>query len=108
MAEITELGPDSFDKTIADTKGLLVVYFYGPYCGHCEAFNPIFESVSSEMGDKVKFTKLNMFEHIKLAEKCAVRGTPTILIYKDGKECDRQIGGEPKDALLARLASRAD
>jgi thioredoxin len=109
MAEdIMELGPDTFDKTIKDTKGLLLVYFYGPYCGQCMAFNPIFESVVSEIGGKVAFAKVNMFEHTKLAEYCGVRGTPTLIIYKAGKECDRQMGAMSKENLLARLESRAD
>jgi thioredoxin 1 len=105
MADILELAPDTFYKTISDTKGLLVVYFYGPYCGHCEAFNPIFESVVSEMDGNATFAKVNMFDHVALAQYCAVRGTPTIIIYKDGKELDRQTGGEAKDAFSARIGA---
>jgi len=102
---IIELGPDTFKKTINETKGLLVVYFYGPYCGQCAAFNPIFEAVVDETGDKAVFSKLNMFEYVDLAQYCAVRGTPTIIFYKDGKECDRKMGGESKEAFAARISA---
>jgi thioredoxin-like negative regulator of GroEL len=102
---ILELGPDTFDKTIADTKGALVVYFYGPYCGQCMAFTPIFEEVAAEMGDKALFAKVNSFEHIDLGLRCGIRGTPTIVFYKNGQQCDKQLGGEPKEAFKSRVGA---
>jgi thioredoxin-like negative regulator of GroEL len=98
MAEnILELGPDTFDKTIADTKGVLVVYFYGPYCGHCMAFTPVFEQVVAEMGGQAVFSKLNSFEHIDIGRRCGIRGTPTLVFYKDGSQVYKQAGSLSKE-----------
>jgi len=108
MAEnIIDIVADTWDKTADESKGLLVVYFYGPYCGHCTMFTPIFEAVAAEMGDKAKFAKVNCFENMSLATNCSIRATPTILIYKDGQECDRYMGAETKEALSARITKCA-
>jgi thioredoxin 1 len=101
---IVELSADSWDKNVSDAKGLTVVYFWGPSCGHCTMFTPIFEAVAAEMDDKAAFAKVNCSEHINVATDCGIRGTPTVLIYKDGEVRDRHIGAETGEALAKRIA----
>jgi thioredoxin 1 len=101
---IIELGADSWDKKVKDSKGLMVVYFWGPLCGHCTAFSPTFGAVAAEMGDKAGFAKVNCSDHLSVATDCGVSGTPTILIYKDGVERDRHVGAETREALTKRIA----
>ena len=100
---IVELGPDTWDKNVSDAKGLIVVYFWGPACGHCTMFSPIFEAVAAEVGDRAVFAKVNCTEHVSVAIDCGIRGTPTVLIYKDGEVVDRHVGAETKEALVKRI-----
>ena len=102
-ATIIELGPDTWDKNVSDAKGLVVVYFWGPACGHCIMFSPIFEAAAAELGDRAGFAKVNCSEHMSIVADCGIRGTPTVLIYRGGDVLERHVGGETKEALVKRI-----
>jgi thioredoxin 1 len=100
---IKALGQESWEKTIKETKGLLVVNFWGAKCSDCEVFMPVFESVAAELGDKAKFATVECYQDLSHPLGCGVRGAPTVIIYKDGKECERKMGSETKERLVARI-----
>lgn len=101
--ELRELKADTYASDISATKGVLVVYFWAPWCGHCKGFNPVYEEVAAELDAHASFAKVNCDEQTPAAVQCKVSGTPTIVIYKDGKEVDRNVGGLPADSLRGRI-----
>lgn len=86
--------------------GTTIVDFWAEWCGPCKALGPIFEELSKEIKD-VTFAKLNVDESGEIAADQGVRGIPTLIIYKDGKEIDRIVGLLPKDALKQRIEGAA-
>jgi thioredoxin 1 len=100
---IIELKAATYAADVEANKGILVVYFWAPWCGHCKAFTPTYESVAKQLGADVTFAKVNCDEQTAAAVHCNVSGTPTILIYKQGKEVDRIVGGMPSDHLIERI-----
>jgi len=84
---------------VKKSSGMMLVYFWAPWCGHCKMFSPTYEEVAAEMAGKARFAKLNCDEHASVAVQCKITGTPTVIIYLDGKETDRIVGGQAKDAL---------
>ncbi|GIW58854.1 MAG: thioredoxin [Candidatus Dojkabacteria bacterium] len=77
-------------------EGYVVVDFWAEWCGPCLAFAPVFEKVAEEMGEKVKFAKLNVDDNPSIAQKFGVMSIPTIILLKDGKEVSRQMGAMPE------------
>jgi thioredoxin-like negative regulator of GroEL len=102
---IVELAADTWDKYITDAKELMVVYFWGPACGHCTMFSPTFEAVAAELGDKAGFAKVNCSDQLSVATDCGIRGTPSILIYGNGEVIDRHVGAETKEELVKRITA---
>ncbi len=100
---IVMLSGDTWSEEVAQCKGLVVVFFWAPWCGHCKMFAPTFDELSREYADKLKFAKLNCDEHAAVASKCKIMGTPTMLFYKNGEEVDRIVGGIPKAELKAKI-----
>ena len=64
---------------------------------------PILETLASQMGTKVRFTKLNIDENPRTAARFNVSSIPTLLIMKQGKEIDRIIGLAPAEEIQRRL-----
>lgn len=95
----------TWDAQVSQSHGIVLVYFWAPWCGHCTRYAPIFEELAKEYKGKMAFAKLNCDENPDVASRCEVRGTPTLVIYRDGEKIDSIVGGIPKVQLQAKLDS---
>ncbi|NGX37918.1 MAG: Thioredoxin [Chlamydiae bacterium] len=94
---IQEVSEQSFDQEIS--SGTVIVDFYGPWCPPCKRLTPVLESLSEEMKGKVTIVKVNIDSSPNLMEKYEVRGVPTLIVFKDGKEKKRAVGYQDKSAV---------
>jgi thioredoxin 1 len=46
---------------------------------------PIIEELAKKMGDVIEIRKVDVDQHMDLAEKYGIRVVPTLIIEKDGK-----------------------
>ncbi|OGB57248.1 hypothetical protein A2Y26_02640 [candidate division CPR2 bacterium GWD2_39_7] len=95
-----ELGPnetkfdaDNFDKEVLESDKPVLVDFYTSTCGHCIQSAPIFTETSNLLEDQVKFGKLEIRKNREYIDKYKIEGTPTFVLFKDGKEVARREGG---------------
>ena len=57
------------------------------WCGPCKVLKPIMEKLSDEFKDKANFYYADIDEKaINSASAAAVRGVPTVVVYKKGIE----------------------
>ncbi|MFN9477778.1 MAG: thioredoxin, partial [Rickettsiales bacterium] len=73
--------------------------FWAEWCGPCRMLAPILDQLSEEMNDKVKIVKMNIDENPETPSKFGVRGIPTMLLFKEGKQIATKVGVQPKNAL---------
>ena len=59
--------------------------FFATWCGPCRMQTPILEELAKKMGDSVEIKKVDIDQHMDLAEKYGIRVVPTLIIEKDGK-----------------------
>ncbi|MCK9630321.1 MAG: thioredoxin [Methanoregula sp.] len=59
--------------------------FFATWCGPCKLQTPILEELAKKMGDSVEIRKIDVDQHMDLAEKYGIRVVPTLVIEKDGK-----------------------
>jgi len=59
--------------------------FFATWCGPCRMQTPILEELGKKMGDSVEIKKVDVDQHMDLAEKFQIRVGPTLIIEKDGK-----------------------
>ena len=83
----------------------VVVDFWAPWCGPCRIIAPIIEELAMELGDKVKFGKLNTDENPNIAMRYGIRAIPTIMLFKNGEVVDTRKGVQPKEALKQMINS---
>jgi len=93
-----EVNESNFDEVISkyDT---VVVDFWAPWCGPCRLLAPVIEQLAKEMKGKVVFAKLNTDENPKIAMRYRVMSIPTLILFKNGKIVDRNVGAMPADML---------
>jgi thioredoxin 1 len=97
-----ELNASNFDEVIS--KDVVLVDFYGDNCPSCKGQDMILESVVDEMGDKVKFAKVEAKKYLALAGgRYDIKSLPTTIIFKDGIEVRRFAGMIGEEPLVKEL-----
>jgi thioredoxin 1 len=79
--------------------------FYADWCGPCKIMDPIIHELSSDWGEKVKITKIDVDTEQEKSMQFGVMSIPTYVIMKDGQEVDRLIGSVPKQTLKSKIES---
>ena len=63
----------------------VLIDFFATWCGPCRMQTPILEELAKKMGDLVEIKKVDIDQHMDLAERYGIRVVPTLVIEKDGK-----------------------
>jgi len=82
----------------------LLIYFSAPWCGPCKQVAPILEDLAAEQSSEC-IVKINIDENAEAAARFSVRNIPTVILFADGKEKARLLGGKPKSVYKALLAT---
>lgn len=80
----------NFDQTITSNNTVLVDFF-ATWCGPCKMLAPVLEQFA-ESETNVKVVKVDVDEEPDLAMRFGISSIPTLLVFKDGKLADKQIG----------------
>jgi thioredoxin 2 len=96
------LSDADFARTIADSEIPVMVDFYADWCGPCKVMAPIFDDLASKHQGKVLVAKLDTDRNQTTASSFNIRGIPTTIVFRNGKEVARQVGGSAA-AILERM-----
>jgi len=93
--------PDSFAAASAQ-----LLFFYTPWCPHCESVKPEIEKVKRRHPD-IEFSDINVEEDPAMASFYRVRSVPTFVALMNGKEVDRREGFS-NASQLEQMAKRIE
>jgi thioredoxin 1 len=89
-----------------ETKnGVVLVDFWAEWCGPCRRLAPTVDALATDYDGRATVAKLNVDENPNVPGRYAIRGIPTLLLFKDGQLAETIVGLVPK-ADIARLIER--
>lgn len=95
------LSDQNFSSQIKN--GVTLVDFWAEWCMPCKMMAPVLNSVAAEVADGASVGKINIDQHQSSAAKYNVRSIPTLILFKNGKEINRFVGGKSKEFLVKQL-----
>lgn len=91
----------NFETDVLKSDVPVLVDFWAEWCGPCKALAPKLDEIADQYQGKMKVMKVNIDDNPQSPAKYGIRGVPTLLIFKNGKEVDQIVGNHPKDNILA-------
>jgi len=85
----------------------VLVDFFAPWCGPCQAQGPIVEDLAKDMEGKAGVGKINTDEEMEIARQYGIMSIPTIIIFRNGEPAERFVGVQEKAALADILTKPA-
>ena len=77
----------------------VVVDVWATWCNPCHVIEPDMRRLTQQYKDRVDVWKVNVDEDKEIARALGVRGIPTLIIFKSGKELGRIVGAQPPSVL---------
>ena len=102
---MNELNDQNFEEKVIKSEKPVLVNFWSPICSICTILGLIIEEIAKDFKGKVKVGRLNIMESPKIASQYKIMGTPTIIIFKNGKSIERATGLRSKKAIINKLNS---
>lgn len=94
----------SFAADVLDVERPVLVDFHAEWCGPCHALAPTLAQIAEENAGVVDFVKLDVDKNPDVTNRFAIRGLPTLMLFKAGQPVASQVGVLPKARLKAWLA----
>ena len=93
----------NFAGTVEASHLPVLLDLWAAWCGPCRTIAPTIEMLASELAGKVMVGKLDVDANKRTAARFGVQSIPTLLIIQNGREVDRLVGVQSREAILRRL-----
>ena len=102
--QIVHLTDDTFDDTIKNAKGPVLVDFFADWCGPCKVIAPLLDQIADEMAGVATVAKVNVDENGDVSSRFGIQSIPTMIVFKDGRIVDQTVGALPKEHIKKLIA----
>jgi thioredoxin 1 len=100
---VINVNKTSFDNEVIKSDKVVITDFWAPWCVPCKMVAPVLDELAGDYPDKLKIAKINVDEEGELAAEYNIVSIPALLIFKDGKIVDQQVGAVPKNILESKI-----
>jgi thioredoxin 2 len=93
----------TFERVTTDTTVRVVVDFYADWCPPCKIMAPLLDDVARRRAGQMLLAKLDTDRNPVTGPRFGIRGIPTLIAFRNGKEVARRVGAIPPAELEAFL-----
>jgi thioredoxin 1 len=100
MSEIVnDVNDGTFEQDVLQADKPVLVDFWAAWCAPCRMLAPTVEAVAEKYSSTARVVKLNVDENPSVSQRYGIKGIPTLILFKGGKEEERVVGATSKEAI---------
>lgn len=105
-SDVLDLSKDTFHAAVAP-EDLMLVEFFAPWCGHCKALAPNYETAATELKpSNIKLAKVDCTVENELCSAYGISGYPTLKVFRKGEPTDYS-GSRKSDGIVSYMKKQA-
>ena len=90
------------EASLGEARGRCLLAFVASWCRPCRLMAPLIEKIGQETEAlRIFCIDTDMMEDF--CERFSITGTPTYILFQDGRECGRIIGYHDEDTFRRKL-----
>jgi thioredoxin 1 len=101
---VLELTDATFDEVVGAADVPVLVEFMAPWCRPCTMMKGVLYELASEFDGELVVGTLDVDDNRASMGRHRVMGTPTMVLFVDGREQHRLVGARGKGRLRNELA----
>ena len=100
---VTEVNDTNFESEVLKSSQPVLVDFWAAWCAPCRMLAPTVEAVAEKYAESASVVKLNVDDNPAISQRYGIKGIPTLILFKGGKEEERIVGATSKDAIARMI-----
>ena len=100
---VKEVSDSSFEKDVLESSKPVLVDFWAQWCTPCRMLAPTVEAVAERFRDSANVVKLNVDDNPSTAQRYGIKGIPTLILFREGKEVERVVGATSKESITRMI-----
>lgn len=100
---VNDVTDSSFETDVLQSDRPVLVDFWAVWCAPCIALTPTIEALAEKYQATARVVKMNVDENPAVTNRYGIRGMPTLILFKNGKEEERVLGAVSRDALARMI-----
>jgi thioredoxin 1 len=100
---VNEVSDSSFEKDVLGSDKPVLVDFWAQWCTPCRMLAPTVEAVAEQFRESANVVKLNVDDNPSTAQRYGIKGIPTLILFREGKEVERVVGATSKESITRMI-----
>ena len=100
---VRDTSDGDFENDVLKSDRPVLVDFWAVWCQPCRALAPTIEAVAEKYASNARVVKLNVDDNPSVSQRYGIKGIPTLILFKNGKEEERVVGATSEAAISRML-----